>query len=243
MPGQVVDTETAEEFMGEVAARMSEHDLAGIDDACLAKSEAFAGLLGDGRAGGLDPVDLRRVLRSVFSTRRRADDMMQALGTATLTAEIDHLLHADDDVASRFERFDTVVAGFPDPAFDLPGELLHFTYPDRYWPWTRWMWDPRIETGALTLVTMEDVDLLGDGRADTYLRVGEAVAFVQQTGRAAGFAAFGPGPFGIDVFLACVYGVYLYTVLRMRMTQEFNKIVPELPDLVRRLLGVHRPEV
>jgi hypothetical protein len=27
------------------------------------------------------------------------------------------------------------------------------------------------------------------------------------------------------------------------MTQEFNKIVPELPDLVRRLLGVYRPEV
>ena len=30
---------------------------------------------------------------------------------------------------------------------------------------------------------------------------------------------------------------------RLRMTQEFNKVVPELPDLVRRLLGVHRLEV
>ena len=46
-----------------------------------------------------------------------------------------------------------------------------------------------------------------------------------------------------DVFLACVYAVYMYTVLRLRMTQEFNRIVPELPDLVRRLLGVYRPEV
>ena len=49
--------------------------------------------------------------------------------------------------------------------------------------------------------------------------------------------------FGADVFLACVYSVYMYTVLRLRMTQEFNRIVPELPDLVRRLLGVYRPEV
>ncbi|MNC94329.1 hypothetical protein D3C83_111550 [compost metagenome] len=48
---------------------------------------------------------------------------------------------------------------------------------------------------------------------------------------------------GADVFLACVYSVYMYTVLRLRMTQEFNRIVPELPDLVRRLLGVYRPEV
>jgi hypothetical protein len=90
---------------------------------------------------------------------------------------------------------------------------------------------------------MEEFDLTGDTRGETYLRVGQAVAFVQETGRAAGFTDYGPGPFGIDVFLACVYGVYMYTVLRMRMTQEFNKIVPELPDLVRRLLGVKRPEV
>jgi hypothetical protein len=27
------------------------------------------------------------------------------------------------------------------------------------------------------------------------------------------------------------------------MTQEFNRIVPELHDLIRRLLGVYRPEV
>jgi hypothetical protein len=37
--------------------------------------------------------------------------------------------------------------------------------------------------------------------------------------------------------------IYMYMVLRLRMTQEFNRIVPELPDLVRRLLGVWRLEV
>jgi hypothetical protein len=68
------------------------------------------------------------------------------------------------------------------------------------------------------------------------------VAFVPSTGRVAGFTNFAPR-FGVDVFLAAVYGIYMYTVLRMRMTQEFNKVVPELPDLIRRLLGVYRPEV
>jgi len=27
-------------------------------------------------------------------------------------------------------------------------------------------------------------------------------------------------------------------VTRLRMTQEFNRVIPQLPDLVRRLLGV-----
>jgi hypothetical protein len=46
----------------------------------------------------------------------------------------------------------------------------------------------------------------------------------------------------VDVYLAAIYGIYLYTVTRLRMTQEFNRVIPQLPDLVRRLLGVHRLE-
>lgn len=255
MPGQVVDTPAAEEFMGEVLARVSDADLADIAEACRAKSDGFAALLADGRAASLDRTDLRRVLRSVFSTRRRADQIIEAVGADRLVAAVDALLREDRPLAERVETFDAVLADFPDQGFDLPGELLHFTYPDRYWLWTRWMWDPRIETGSLPLVTTEEFDLVGDGRGETYLRVGEAVAFVNETGRAAGFTAIGADglangadvfaidAFAIDVFLASVYAIYLYTVLRMRMTQEFNKIVPELPDLVRRLLGVRAPEV
>jgi hypothetical protein len=128
---------------------------------------------------------------------------------------------------------------------DLASELLHFTSPDDRWLWTRWMWDPRVGTGALPLVTMEEYDLHGQNAGETYMKVGVAVAFVRATGEAAGFAKFGMGnsPFGIDVFLACVYAVYMYTTLRIRMTQEFNKVVPQLPELSRRLLGVWKMEL
>ncbi len=68
------------------------------------------------------------------------------------------------------------------------------------------------------------------------------MAFVDETGKAAGFTAAGPGLSALDVLLAAVYGVYMYTVLRMRMTREFNRVVPPLPDLVRRLLGVYHLE-
>jgi hypothetical protein len=87
---------------------------------------------------------------------------------------------------------------------------------------------------------MDEVDLDGAAPGETYLAVGRAVAFVEETGKAAGFTDVGPGLFGTDVFLAAVYSVYLRTVLGMRMTQEFTSVVPPLPDLVRRLLGVYR---
>ena len=42
-----------------------------------------------------------------------------------------------------------------------------------------------------------------------------------------------------NCFLCSVYVVYAYTVLKMRMTQEFNKVMPGLPEFSRRLLGVY----
>jgi len=87
--------------------------------------------------------------------------------------------------------------------------------------------------------------LHGRDAGETYMKVGVAVAFVRATGEAAGFARFGmnSSPFGVDVFLSCVYAVYMYTTLRLRMTQEFNRVVPQLPELSRRLLGVWKMEL
>ena len=244
MGGQVVDTQSATEFMRETLETVSRDELVSVAALLDAKAAGFAALLGSpGQARQLPGEDLRRVLRSIFATRRKADAILDDVGPERLGAAMDDLIHGDGLVTDRFNAFDAVLAGFPEQGFDLPSELLHFTAPDRWWLWTRWMWDPRAGTGSLALVTTEDFDLDASDRGEGYLRVGEAMAFVNETGKAVGFTDLGSGLFGTDVFLACVYSVYMYTVLRLRMTQEFNRIVPELPDLVRRLLGVYRPEV
>jgi len=244
MGGQVVDTQSASEFMRETLEKVSRDELLSVAALLDAKSAGFAALLGSpGQARKLPREDLRRVLRSIFATRRKVDAILDDVGPERLGAAIDDLIHGDGLVTERFNAFDAVLAAYPEQGFDLPAELLHFTVPDRWWLWTRWMWDPRAGTGSLALVTTEEFDLDAPDRGEGYLRVGEAMAFVNETGKAVGFTDLGSGLFGADVFLACVYSVYMYTVLRLRMTQEFNRIVPELPDLVRRLLGVYRPEV
>lgn len=244
MQGPLVDTPSAQEFMREILDRTSPDELGDIATALEAKSAALRSLLlDDAGPRVLDRDGLHRVLRRVFSTRRRADQVIEAVGVQQLGEAVADLLAAGDDVAERFDRFDAAVSVAGDVTFDLAGELLHFVHPDRFWLWTRWMWDPEAETGALRLVTMDEVDLFGATRGATYVAVGAAVAFVDETGKAVGFTRAGAGLFGVDVFLSAVYGVYMYTVLRMRMTQEFNRVVPPLPELSRRLLGVYHTEV
>jgi hypothetical protein len=239
--GPVVDTLSAQEFRREILDRITAPELQGIAAGLERKSRAMRDLLLPGTRP--DRTALRQVLGLVFAARRRADQILDTIGPDHLGAAIADLLRPDDDLTARFDRFDAVLSGLPTPAFDLPGELLHFTYPGQYWLWTRWIWDPGTRTGALGLVTTDDFDLgAGATRGEVYLTVGRATAFVDETGKAAGFTDAAPGLFGTDMFLAAVYGVYMYTVLRMRMTREFNQLVPQLPDLIRRLLGVYYQE-
>lgn len=243
MTGPVVDTLSAQEFEHEIMARISAAELAVIAADLNRKSHALRELLRPG-AAQLDRAALRQVLRWVFGARRHADEILDATGPQRLGAAIAGLLDPGEAVTARFDRFDAALAGLSGPGFDLPGELLHFTDPGQYWLWTRWLWDPRTGTGALRLVTTDDIDLAeGASRGEVYLNVGRATAFVDETGKAAGFTGAGPGLFGTDVYLAAVYGVYMYTVLRMRMTQEFNRLLPPLAGLIRRLLGVYHLEV
>jgi len=244
MVGPVVDTLSAQEFQREILERISDTELQAIAGDVERKSAALRELC-SGSSHPSDRATLRRELRWVFATRRRADRILDLAGPEALAAAIGGLLGDSDPVQDRLDRFVATWENLvPEPApgscgFELAAELLHFTSPDRYWLWTRWIWDPDTRTGALALVTTDDVDLgEGDTTGAMYLTVGRATAFLEETGKAAGLTTAGPGLFGVDVLLASVYAVYMYTVLRLRMSREFNRVIPPLPDLVRRLLGV-----
>jgi hypothetical protein len=258
--GQIVDTETAREFMAQTLEKASRADLGDIVAELEQKSARFNEWLAPEALPALDRAQLRLLLRSIFATRRKADALLDVIGPDDLKQAVGDLLYSEAQMQERFQGFVDRLAGFigdvrlarPAPPgktgadlpenvlCDLASELLHFTEPESRWLWTRWMWDPVVGTGALPLVTQDEYDLHGRDTGETYVKVGVAVAFVRATGEAAGFAQFGVNnsPFGVDVFLACVYAVYMYTTLRLRMTQEFNKVVPQLPELTRRLLGV-----
>ena len=237
--GQVVDTETAQEFMRQALEMLQLPEMEGIARELEDKAHRFQAVL-----GALDEQRLHDVLRTIFTTRRHTAGIISSVGAEALVGQIMDLVHGSDPIALRIDRFDAGLSEL-EPAVrrDIAGEVLHFFAPARYWLWTRWMWDPQLGTGALPLVTMQDFDLHGSTAGETYLKVGTAIAFVNETGRAVGFTRYGSEAFGVDVYLACVYGIYLYTITRLRMTQEFNKVIPPLPQLVRRLLGVHRMEV
>ncbi|TNE55296.1 MAG: hypothetical protein EP344_13450 [Bacteroidetes bacterium] len=238
--GQIVDTETAMEFMKETLEKVEERHLVRISEALEVKSELFRQQFEQSNIARLTEEDLMNTLRYIFSVRRTAKKMLEKTGLEPFKQHVHDLLYGNEPIQSRFQDFCGRMEGLDEHLrFDLAGELLHFTFPDQYWLWCHWMWNPKIKTGSLPLVTTEEFDLTAPSLGEAYLKVGKAIAFVHEVGEAAGFQTISRKLFGTDVYLSCVYVIYAYTVLRMRMTQEFNQVMPGVAEFSTRILGVY----
>lgn len=119
-------------------------------------------------------------------------------------------------------------------------ELSHAFHPDQVALWTDWIWDPSAETGALKLLVEEDTDLFGDSDSEIFEKVNQVSAYLCYTFDAAGFFVKQEEPFSLDVFLAGVYAIYSRTVLQLRLTKEFNRLLPETQEFISRILGIRK---
>jgi hypothetical protein len=129
-------------------------------------------------------------------------------------------------------------------ALELATGLLHNTYPSDNWLWTRWLWDPTTGTGILPLLAGSSHNLLATSIADGYSRVGAvsamSIKFAEGTGLWTDRLVSNKkrALFANSAFLACAYAVYMYGSTSWRLSRDFNELLPSLPNMARRLLGL-----
>lgn len=239
---ELIDRECAHEFLKEATRLAASEELVQIGAALAAKSALFQAHLSAERIEALTEDAWRELTGRMFFFRRRRARLPHGADFAVLRGEIGALLYGAAPIRERFNAFVAARGELKAPLrYGLAGELLHYARPDDYWLWTHWIWDPATRGGALPLVLQDDAELAGADPGQAYEQVGRAMASLQAAGDVEGFTYLGRRPFGITVFLACVYAVYMYTVFRMRLSKEFNQLLPELPEFAQRLLGVHQP--
>ncbi|WP_249012101.1 hypothetical protein [Conexibacter sp. DBS9H8] len=239
MPGSPpeVDIPTAKELIEQIHEHISPEVIGELTGELAGKAERMHALLGGPDLGA---GRVRAAVELTFVGRRRASAILGTRDDDVLARWVSDLLTGPDPIDVRVERFCAQAGELsPAAAVELAGELLHFTAPRDHWLFSRWMWSQESRTGALALLIGEEYELDADGLGEGYLRVGAAVAALHDSPEAGAFRLHGGGRFGTDVLLACTYGIYMRTVLGLKMTQEFNALVPALPQLVRRLLGTH----
>jgi len=129
-------------------------------------------------------------------------------------------------------------------ALELATGLLHNSFPKENWLWTRWLWDPTTGTGILPLLAGSTHNLLATNLADGYAVVGMVTALSVKFGEGTGLwtdeliSDEQRALFANSAFLACAYSVYMYGSTSWRLSRDFNELLPSLPNMARRLLGL-----
>lgn len=129
-------------------------------------------------------------------------------------------------------------------ALELATGLLHNTFPKDNWLWARWLWDPTTGTGILPLLAGSSHNLLATSIPDGYARVGAVTAMSMKFAEGTGLwtdeliSNERRALFANSAFLACAYAVYMYGSTSWRLSRDFNELLPSLPNMARRLLGL-----
>lgn len=195
-----------------------------------------------------EPETLHALANSLAPTAKQAQAAAGLLQHLLSCEALPNLLTEEAPVEERLRHFLTA-CGTADRrlALETATGLLHLATPRRYWLWTRWLWDVEHRTGILPLLASTTHALQGEDVGIQYRHLGALVAMGAELGRNSGLLsaelADDPerGPFATDAFLAIAYSVYLYGITNWRLSREFNRLLPSLPDLARRLLGLPRP--
>jgi len=238
---QVIDMKACQEFMHETLDRIQKEDLIEIASLVEEKTAFLQANLNRVELPTLTQDELTDVFKQIFVTNRKVKLMFETYSLEDYKTSIHALLYSENALQDRFQNFidahkelDVYIR------FDLAGELLHYSNPDKYWLWSRWLWDPKLNTGAIPLVASEDFKLSAATYGEMYMNVGKAIAFVHQMAEAVEFQFINRSIIGTNVYLSCVYVIYAYTVFKIKMTEEFNKVMPPMAEFSKRILGVHK---
>jgi len=163
------------------------------------------------------------------------------------TSVFNELLNGDTPTPLRVAKFvETLNALDTRLALELASGLLYNTSPNSNWLWTRWLWDPTTGTGILPLLAGSTHNLLADNLADGFTRVGAVTAMSMKFAEGTGLwtdelmSNEKRAQFANSAFLACAYNVYLYGTTSWRLSREFNNLLPSLPNMARKLLGLKK---
>ncbi|MFQ5857304.1 MAG: hypothetical protein ACE5LU_16985 [Anaerolineae bacterium] len=232
------------EVLQEALQQATPDDLIAVADELAVRHERFVALLGQSSNVRSLNTGFQSAIREGIPTIRRGvleDYLMQH----DVTPLVDQLLHGEGPPATRIATFAAGLAGLdPRLRLELASGLLHYTFPEDHWLWTRWLWDETTHTGILPLLAGSVHNLVASDVAEGYVKVGSVTAmsmrFAEGTGLLTQDLMDHPRrrPFAADAFLACAYSIYLYGITSWRLSREFNRLLPTLPNMMRRLLGL-----
>ncbi|MEY2343070.1 hypothetical protein AB4090_13300 [Acidithiobacillus sp. IBUN Pt1247-S3] len=201
------------------------------------KGKVFRTIL-SGIEQGLDEEQMRALVESMFTARRKLWPTLQELGPQVVSSAIEDLLAGHGDLNQRMQRFQEAIPaqGKAQRALrDMAAELLHFMNPEAYPLMTRWVWDQGTSSGAVREF-VRGGDYITDFPLGESPEMFEGVREWMRQGLSE-LGVYRDLPYLIDVLLAYQYSQYLRAMAEGFLRSDFGG-QSDFIEQIHKLLGV-----
>ncbi len=170
---------------------------------------------------------------------RRVPDAERATWQPKLQPLVPLLIRGEAyQVVDRLSEFDEK----PPWLMDWATFWCHVNNPEVTW-WARWVYGIKSRTGSLALMVDDPGTLaISDETVPVYRVVDQGFRFLKALLESTHRLVEIDEPYRPIVAAAVVYGVYMFTMASWKMTEEFTKVLPPFPMVVKTLLGLNRWE-
>ncbi len=237
---QEADLEAIREFSDAISTRVDDLFIDRAQLRAAAKSAAIRSLIDDlTHAPDMAGECISELLGWSNLSRRSQRELLVVADVDELASALTALAPSALSLTERTSPMRVLCQRVGEKVADLPFELAHFADPNGTPLLSRWVFDPDTESGALALICNEGVDLYGADLDERAAKTASVIAYLHSTMLGGRVRWADSGPWSMDIFLGLVYGVYMTSVLEMRMSKEFTKILPNLGELAERVLGIY----
>lgn len=223
--------------------------LAAYVESLEAKHQLFARALGPERLARLGVENLRALLETAFTARRKLFPLLERMGDEALRAAVGALLEGSEPADARIAAFCAALPFAPaegrearmrerklrGAAHDFAAELLHFGDPQLHPLMTRWVWDASTSSGALRELMNVPENAARVALAATAETYGAARDWIVE--RIAAQGIYRDHHWWADLLLAMAYVDYFRAMTGGTLGSDFTRA--STPDeQLRKLLGI-----
>jgi len=103
--------------------------------------------------------DVKKLFETIFYAKKHFNYIITYNEINKIKLSFETLKNRDLPYYERVKSFSSLKSSEPEDLEDMAKEIIHFIEPQKYPLWTRWLWNPKRNSGSITYILKDGVTL------------------------------------------------------------------------------------
>jgi len=174
--------------------------------------------------------DVKKLFETIFYAKKHFNYIITYNEINKIKLSFETLKNRDLPYYERVKSFSSLKSSEPEDLEDMAKEIIHFIEPQKYPLWTRWLWNPKRNSGSITYILKDGVTLKNE--RDYFNAVSELKEVLSV------FGLSSPNYYYTSIFLVYSYVRYVDYATLLAVDRKGGGLYPSHLSTTAMVLGL-----